>query len=66
MDAFVPYLRVDDSRQKELAKRIDDIVHMRASDSINHYDTFTVLHYYIFITKVLKYNSLLLRSIVLF
>uniref|UniRef100_A0A0R3RII9 SRCR domain-containing protein n=1 Tax=Elaeophora elaphi TaxID=1147741 RepID=A0A0R3RII9_9BILA len=41
MDAFVPYLRVDDSRQKELAKRIDDIIHMRASDSIDRYDTFT-------------------------
>ncbi|VDK89170.1 unnamed protein product [Litomosoides sigmodontis] len=41
MDAFVPYLRVDDTKQKELAKRIDDIVHMRASDSIDHYDTFT-------------------------
>ncbi|CAG9532268.1 unnamed protein product, partial [Cercopithifilaria johnstoni] len=41
MDAFVPYLRVDDIRQKELAKRIDDIIHMRTSDSIDRYDTFT-------------------------
>lgn len=48
MDAFVPYLRVADSRQKELAKRIDDIIHMRTSDSIDRYDTFTVRHSYIF------------------
>ncbi|EJD75229.1 hypothetical protein LOAG_17579 [Loa loa] len=41
MDSFVPYLRVDDSRQKQLAKRIDEIIHMRTSDNIDRYNTFT-------------------------
>ncbi|OZC12333.1 hypothetical protein X798_00855 [Onchocerca flexuosa] len=46
MDAFVPYLRVDDSRQKQLAKRIDDILHMRTGDNTDRYNTFTVFHSY--------------------
>ncbi|VDO45239.1 unnamed protein product [Onchocerca flexuosa] len=41
MDAFVPYLRVDDSRQKQLAKQIDDILHMRTGDNTDRYNTFT-------------------------
>lgn len=57
MDAFVPYLRVDDSRQKELAKRIDDIVHMRTGDSIDRYNTFTVLHSYILYSKIVEIFS---------
>ncbi|VDN00409.1 unnamed protein product [Thelazia callipaeda] len=41
MDAFLPYLRVDDNRQKQLARRIDDILRMRTGDSTDRYNTFT-------------------------
>uniref|UniRef100_A0A915PUQ6 SRCR domain-containing protein n=1 Tax=Setaria digitata TaxID=48799 RepID=A0A915PUQ6_9BILA len=41
MDAFVPYLRVDESRQKEVAKRIDDILRMQIADSTDRYNTLT-------------------------
>ncbi|VDK32592.1 unnamed protein product, partial [Gongylonema pulchrum] len=40
LGAFVPYLRVDDDRQKQLAKRLDDLMHMQSGESTERHKNF--------------------------